>query len=77
MSMTTREVARKFFIENPEFKRLYKKVPTTKNKYGYYLVPAEHNLYPAEARIAFSFFVDNLARGGRIGERVAQNAVLG
>lgn len=75
--MTKREVVREFFISHPEFKRLYKKVPTTKNERGYQLVPAEHNLYPTEVGTAFSFFVDSLARDGKISEQVAHNAVLG
>jgi len=67
--MNIKELRASFWRDHPAFKRKAIGAPGT-------MRPASQNEYPADIRCAWVDYVDAMARGGQISDRVAQSATL-
>lgn len=73
MIKTLSELRAQFWEQHPTYKR--KTVKVSRNGKPFYKY-ADQNDYPADVRMAWVFFVDNMQRSGEISEALAWKATL-
>lgn len=74
MIKTLSELRAQFWEQHPTYKRkTVSKVSSNGKKFYKY---ADQNDYPADVRMAWVFFVDNMQRSGEISEALAWKATL-